>query len=77
MLTNPLVCEFAHIAAKPVAPWLPTKPFLPRILLCFIHSAENVRKLKGGKPGQVLLSKEDRVVTVRPEDSLAAAAGHN
>jgi hypothetical protein len=34
-----------------------------------------VRKLKGGKPGQVLLAREDRVVVVRPHDSLAAAGG--
>jgi hypothetical protein len=34
-----------------------------------------VRKLKGGKPGQVLLAREDRVIVVRPQDSLAAAAG--
>jgi hypothetical protein len=38
-------------------------------------AAEHVRKLKGGKPGQVLLAREDRVVVVRPHDSLAALAG--
>ncbi|GBF97380.1 hypothetical protein Rsub_11027 [Raphidocelis subcapitata] len=39
-----------------------------------VTRAEHVRKLKGGKPGQVLLAREDRVVVVRPHDSLAAAA---
>jgi hypothetical protein len=36
--------------------------------------AEHVRKLKGGKPGQVLLAKEERVVVAKPHESLAAAA---
>ncbi|KAI8474844.1 MAG: fibronectin-binding protein A N-terminus-domain-containing protein [Monoraphidium minutum] len=39
-----------------------------------VTRAEHVRKFKGAKPGQVLLAKEERVLVVRPQDSLAAAA---
>jgi hypothetical protein len=49
---------------------IPRTPIIPSTQPPF---AEHVRKLKGGKPGQVLLAKEDRVVVVRPHDSLAAA----
>lgn len=38
-----------------------------------VTRADHVRKFKGAKPGQVMLAKEERVIVVRPQDSMAAA----
>lgn len=40
-----------------------------------VARAEHLKKFKGAKPGQVLVSKEEANLVARPADSAAAAAG--